>query len=652
MDKSKVNILLVDDQPGKLLTYEATLEDLNENLIKANSAREAFDYLLRNDVAVVLIDVNMPDLDGYQLASMIRDHPRFEKTALIFISATYQSEFDRLRGYESGGVDYLPVPIVPEILRAKVKIFVELYRKTKELQHLNQDLENRVNERTRELLSSNERLRESEERLRLASEAAEFGTYDCKFKTGVIHCSDQMKRLLNWTAAVDPSVDGFLSLIDDADRTAVSRTIFASNGAGDHRHRIEYRVPTLEGGSRWLLDCGRAYFDDGEEQPPTRVMGTVLDLTGRKQFEERQLLLMAELDHRVKNILANVGAIAKLSSRRKTSVDEFVAAFDSRIQAVAKAHSLLRRDSWVGISLRTYVTELLAPFISRQFDNIVLEGDEMDLMPKAAQSLALVFHELATNAVKHGALSVAGGTVKVSWRRFVSADGDRLIRVRWEENGGPPPHQPVANGFGTTVINAVAQELGAEFSYDFPSYGVIFCLDAPIEQTSKSNSAIRASIRGDLGKVEEDIEDSPRLRILLVEDEVVVGLHLSNELEKAGHKVVGLATNLAQGISFASDSEFDVAFLDVRLGEDLSVQIADRLIARGIPFAFGTGFGDPAILSPHLRTVPKILKPYETGSVSRLLSKVARHGAVHETGEIKSASVNAAPHSAINHYGT
>src|SRR5258706_686178 len=246
MDKTKVNILLVDDQQGKLLTYEATLQDLSENLVKANSAREAFDYLLRNDVAVVLIDVHMPDLDGYQLASMIRDHPRFEKTALIFISATYQSEFDRLRGYESGAVDYLPVPIVPEILRAKVKIFVELYRKTKELRELNQDLENRVDERTKELLASNEMLRESEERLRLASEAAEFGTYDCNFKTGAIHCSDQMKRLLNWTAEGDLSIEGFLALVDEADRAAVSRAIFASGDLGDQRHRVEYRVPTSD----------------------------------------------------------------------------------------------------------------------------------------------------------------------------------------------------------------------------------------------------------------------------------------------------------------------------------------------------------------------------------------------------------------------
>ena len=149
----KVNILLVDDQPAKLLSYEAILHGLNENLLKASSGREALEHLLKSDIAVVLVDVCMPDLDGFQLAAMIRDHPRFQKTAIIFISAILLSEMDSLRGYEMGAVDYVPVPVVPEVLRAKVKVFAELYRKTRELEQLNQQLEARVAERTAELES-------------------------------------------------------------------------------------------------------------------------------------------------------------------------------------------------------------------------------------------------------------------------------------------------------------------------------------------------------------------------------------------------------------------------------------------------------------------------------------------------------------------
>src|SRR6267154_6763574 len=124
----RVNILLVDDQPSKLMSYEVILQQLGENLLKATSGREALEHLLKTDVAVILVDVCMPDLDGFQLAAMIRDHPRFQKTAIIFISAILLSEMDSLRGYEMGAVDYVPVPVVPEVLQAKVKVFAELYR--------------------------------------------------------------------------------------------------------------------------------------------------------------------------------------------------------------------------------------------------------------------------------------------------------------------------------------------------------------------------------------------------------------------------------------------------------------------------------------------------------------------------------------------
>jgi signal transduction histidine kinase len=139
-DRQPVNILMVDDQPGKLLTYEAILNELGENLIKAHSGKEALDHLLKTDIAVVLMDVSMPDLDGFELAEMIRQHPRFQKTAIIFISAVYLSDLDRLKGYQRGAVDYISVPIIPELLRAKVSLFAELHRKTRQLESLNQEL--------------------------------------------------------------------------------------------------------------------------------------------------------------------------------------------------------------------------------------------------------------------------------------------------------------------------------------------------------------------------------------------------------------------------------------------------------------------------------------------------------------------------------
>ncbi len=613
--EAQVNVLLVDDQPAKLLTYEEILKDLDATLVKASSAQEAFHFLLRNDVAVILVDVYMPELDGFQLASMIRDHPRFEKTAIIFISAIYLSELDRLRGYESGAVDYVPVPVVPEILRAKIKVFLELYRKTRDLERLNRELEDRVAERTAELNATNKRLQESEERLRLASEAAEFGTYDCSPRAGTFLCSPQMKHLLGCEGEGELSVEAFLDRVYEPDRGTIRRSLFGSRPE-DARHRVEFRVSHKDG-VRWLLDCGRAFFDADEVGPPVRVMGTVLDLTERKQVEERQLLLMAELDHRVKNILANVGAIAKLSSKNTGSVLDFVQALDARIQAIARAHSMLRRDSWIGIDLQTYLSELLAPFISKRGRNIILKGEPIDLSPKAAQSLALVFHELATNAVKYGALSVPDGKVTLCWSRLRDKKG--TVKLIWQEQGGPSPVKPSRQGFGTMIINTVAADSATKVIYDFDAKGVIFSIEGDIEGTGKGTAPpfTPAPFTAAIDRV----ASRRGVRILLVEDELLVGLQARSELETAGHKVVGLAANLRTGMELAQNLGFDVALLDIRLGDEDSLPIAEELRDRNLPFAFVTGFEDEAILPPHLRSVPRFPKPYK---IETILDVIAR----------------------------
>jgi PAS domain S-box-containing protein len=167
----KVNILMVDDQPAKLLSYEVILAELGENLIKAVNATDALNILLKNDVAVVLMDVSMPDLDGFELADVIRQHPRFQKTAIIFISGVHLTDSDKIQGYRSGAVDYISVPVVPDVLRAKIGIFVDLHRKTRQLERLNDELERRVAERTEELRQREDQFRVRAELLELATDA-------------------------------------------------------------------------------------------------------------------------------------------------------------------------------------------------------------------------------------------------------------------------------------------------------------------------------------------------------------------------------------------------------------------------------------------------------------------------------------------------
>src|SRR6187402_1755171 len=216
----RVNILLVDDQPAKLLSYETILSSLGETLITATSATQALDCLLKNEIAVVLVDVCMPELDGYELAAMIRQHPRFQETAIIFVSAVMLNDLDRLRGYECGAVDYVPVPVVPEILRAKVSVFADLYRKTRALERLNAELEGRVTERTAALEASTQALQEANHR---KDEFLAMLAHELRNPLAPIRTAVQLLRLKELTEphrqrardVIERQVEHLVNLIDD-----------------------------------------------------------------------------------------------------------------------------------------------------------------------------------------------------------------------------------------------------------------------------------------------------------------------------------------------------------------------------------------------------------------------------------------------------
>ena len=173
--REQVTILMVDDQPSKLMSYEVILQGLGARLLKATSGREALDHLLKADVAVVLMDVSMPEIDGFELADMMRQHPRFQETPIIFVSAVHLSDVDRTRAYRSGAVDYISVPVIPEVLRAKVSVFADLHRKTRQLQSLNHDLELRVAHRSEELRMLNQQLQQRVAELESIMQVLPFG---------------------------------------------------------------------------------------------------------------------------------------------------------------------------------------------------------------------------------------------------------------------------------------------------------------------------------------------------------------------------------------------------------------------------------------------------------------------------------------------
>jgi len=625
MDSNEpINVLMVDDQPAKLLSYEVILQGLGANLIKADSARQALERLLKHEVAVVLIDVSMPELDGFELAKMLREHPRYEKTAIIFVSAIHLSDVDHIRGYETGAVDYVPVPVIPQILRAKVRIFVDLYRKTRQLENLNDELERRVAARTRELEASTIELRESEERLRLASEAAGFGTYDYRVSAGELYWSPSLRRIAGMDDEKPLTREMILGVVHADDRALLAQHIQGYSSDEDHR-TIEFRIVRPDGSVRWLLDRGQAIPAARPSRNGWRVIGTVVDITERKLAEERQRLLMAELDHRVKNTLSNVSAVAHLSSHRAASVGSFVQALDGRIQAMSQAHALLARGAWAGTDLRELVNEVLSPFLTRAKDNIRIDGEAVWLLPELTQSLALTMHELATNALKHGALSTATGHVSISWR-LAGGTAPAQLQFSWRERAGPPVARPTTQGFGLTVLKAAASDVGAVADCRFERGGFEYSLRGPFVMPHNARSPAPSQIerRDAAPPGNGEAAHAARSRILVIEDEALVALQLQADLESVGHTVVGPARSLQAGLSLAKDEAIDLALVDVSLGRETSAPIADELIARKVPFAFVTGYSDTAVLPEHLRQMPRLNKPYVLADVRRIIARLLK----------------------------
>ncbi len=358
MSHERVNILLVDDQPAKLLTYKAILSDLGQNLLTAGNAREALEILLKTEVAIVLVDVYMPDTDGFELAAMIRDHPRFQRTAIIFISAILLNDIDRLRGYEMGGVDYVSVPVIPEVLRAKVAVFLDLYRKTRELEHLNGRLEARVAERTAALTASTRQLHQSEQLRRLAFAAGQMGYWEWDAKAGVLMWDEGHAQIFGTQAgSLVTSPDALATIIHPDDLSRVMETLqhIKSEAATP---RTEFRVLRPDGEIRWCVGAAAASFD--QTGALLRASGVTVDITERKQSEERQQLLAQEVDHRARNVVAVVQSVMRIT--RADNIREYIAAIDGRIGALSTAHKLLANSRWEGADLGRLVTEEFAPF--------------------------------------------------------------------------------------------------------------------------------------------------------------------------------------------------------------------------------------------------------------------------------------------------
>ena len=281
-------------------------------------------------------------------------------------------------------------------------------------------------------------LTESEARLQEALTAGAVTAFDWDIRTGLSQRSENAVQILGFNPHQTFTATHFLERVHPDDR-ARFKTVVRGVRPDSPSYAVTFRFVRPDGREMWLEETSKAEFD--AEGRFVRLKGLTLDISGRKQAEERQDRLIAELDHRVKNVLARVAVVAMQTRQGSSSMDEFVKALDGRIQSMAAAHSLLSQSRWQGVGLTDLVRHQLAPYVTDV--NTSISGPNIVLTAAATQAIAMVLHELATNAAKYGALSTSDGRVSVNWDRRSSGNPAENLMIAWREIGGPPVAVPI-----------------------------------------------------------------------------------------------------------------------------------------------------------------------------------------------------------------
>jgi len=527
----RVNILMVDDQPAKLLSYEVMLGGLGENLIKANSAKEALEILLKTEVAVVLMDVSMPELDGFQLAAMIRQHPRFQRTAIIFVSAVHLTDLDQLKGYEHGAVDYISVPVVQELLRAKVRVFADLHRKTRQLETLNRELEQRVLERTEEMAGKAELLLHLN--MELVGKNQELDAIvstapDVIFSSQGDGCYEYVSerfhdytgssavpgRGVNWLEYVQP---------DDVERVIAGWAQSIQSGSS---YESEYRLRSKDGDYRWFRS--RAVPIRNPHGEIARWYGTCSDIHDSKLLEQSIRDNATELE---KMVDSRTNELQRLSVRLMTLQDQERRRIardlhDGLGQELAVAKMVLDKillqkssqpddESWAQASsiidraiqqVRT-MSHLLHPplldevgllsALSWYVDGLTKRSGietSLDVQPRDFPRLATevetavfrIVQEALTNVFRHSeahkvwiSLSHTNGMIEVSVKDDGRGIGKKIAEMR-----------PDSVGVGIGGMKQRARELGGELRLRNAPPGTVVELSIPCRSVSRDSSPV------------------------------------------------------------------------------------------------------------------------------------------------------------------
>jgi len=476
--------------------------------------------------------------------------------------------------------------------------------------------------RDAEVAAAREQSLFDQERVDLALSAAGLAAYEWDTSNDSVVLNDPVRAMIGWADAAPLDRPTFRTMMhpDDRDRivAAVSEQLAASG-----RYRVELRIVRRDDGRViWAASAGALVA--AANGRPQRVIGVIQDITARKTEEEERETLVAELDHRVKNVLAAVQSLAAQSARKAASLEGFLKTFAGRLKSMASAHQLLTATRWRGAGMHNIAAaELggLAPGQTRW------SGPDVLLTPRGANAMSLALHELATNAVKFGSLSTEVGRVEVTWRRT----GDCGLELQWLESHGPSVGLPTRRGFGSTLLEKVTgRELGGSVRVEYRAEGVRAVLTvgasafAPIQpdgaaaRPETAGQAIAGASAG--APTARQAIHVQGLRLLIVEDALLLALELEAGLSEAGAEVVGSAADVGEAMRMV-DLPIDAAVLDANLNGASVLPVAQALAARGIPFVFATGYGDDKML-PSGFDAPVIRKPYDVTQVAAALSEV------------------------------
>jgi PAS domain S-box-containing protein len=444
--EGRPRVVLADDNADMRGYVQRLLEDGGYEVEAVENGRAALQVIQRGPVPeLVLSDVMMPELDGFGLLAALRANPDLEGLLIILLSARAGEEA-RVEGLAAGADDYLVKPFSARELRARVDGAVHLARQRRQAASREQELQTQiVAERGKAAL------RQSEQQLEFALQAGRMGAWELDITTRRVTASDYCRTIFGLKPDDDFSHEEIVRRIHPEDRLRRHEAFNRAIAEGGELE-IEYRTVRANGEYGWILVRGGVV--PGED----RLAGVCLDITDRKTAEAHQRLLLDELNHRVKNTLASVQSIAIQTLRHAEHPSAFNTSFIDRIHALGRAHELLTEASWTSASLFDVVARTLSLHIAPGDEaRIALNGPSVRLGPNAAVTLNMVFHELATNATKYGALSTSDGRVDVEWT--VEKGGDAIV-IEWRESNGPTVKVPARRGFGSRLIEqALTREM-------------------------------------------------------------------------------------------------------------------------------------------------------------------------------------------------